>query len=89
MPLASDLPAALLNGVGVVGLLALLFWLLATGRLVTRREHDGRIRDKDGQLGEAKEAARILSRQVDDMLKNDELTHALLKSLIGVKESHE
>lgn len=33
--------AALLNGVGVASLLGLLFWLLATGRLVTRREADG------------------------------------------------
>lgn len=33
--------AALLNGVGVTGLLGLLFWMLATGRLVTRREADG------------------------------------------------
>lgn len=32
---------ALLNGVGVVGLLSALFWMLATGRLVTRREADG------------------------------------------------
>lgn len=34
------IPVALLNGVGVVALLAVLYWLLATGRLVTRREVD-------------------------------------------------
>lgn len=35
------LTPALLNGVGVVGLFAAMFWMLATGRLVTRREADG------------------------------------------------
>lgn len=31
----------LFNGVGVVALFGALFWMLATGRLVTRREADG------------------------------------------------
>lgn len=31
----------LFNGVGVVALFSALFWLLATGRLVTRREAEG------------------------------------------------
>ena len=35
------LTPALLNGVGVASLLVGLFWMLATGRLVTRREADG------------------------------------------------
>lgn len=34
------LTPGLFNGVGVVALLALLYWFLATGRLVTRREAD-------------------------------------------------
>jgi hypothetical protein len=42
-----SIPPALLNGVGVVGLLVVLFWMLATGRLVTRREHETVRADRD------------------------------------------
>lgn len=41
------IPPALLNGAGVAGLLVLLFWMLATGRIVTRREHDSVKQDRD------------------------------------------
>ena len=44
------IPPALLSGGGVASLLGLLFWMLATGRLVTRREHDNRMADKDAQI---------------------------------------
>ena len=37
--LAIPLPA-LLNGVGVAGMLALMWWMLATGWLYTRRQHN-------------------------------------------------
>ena len=45
-----DVPPALLNGVGVGALLVLLFYMLATGRLVTRREHESRMADKDERI---------------------------------------
>ena len=44
------IPPALLNGVGVAGLFSLLFWMIASGRLVTRREHENRIADKDAVI---------------------------------------
>lgn len=37
--------AAILNGVGVVGVIALGGWLIASGRLVTRRELDQMVED--------------------------------------------
>lgn len=60
---------ALLNGVGVVGMLAGLFWMLASGRLVTRREADAYTRRAEAaekeraalieQNGELMEMARL------------------------------
>ena len=35
-----DIPPALLNGVGVVGLLVVTYWLLVKGHLITGREGD-------------------------------------------------
>lgn len=35
---------SLLDGVGTVGLVLLVGWMLATGRLVTRREHEALLR---------------------------------------------
>lgn len=41
------IPPALLSGGGVVTLLVGLFWMVATGRIVTRREHDAVKEDRD------------------------------------------
>ena len=41
------IPPALINGAGVVTLLVGLFWMIATGRVVTRREHDAVKEDRD------------------------------------------
>lgn len=42
----TDVPAGVWNGIGVVGLIVLLFWMLATGRLATARE----LREKDRRI---------------------------------------
>jgi len=45
-----DLSPTLLNGVGVVGLLVLSYWLLATDRIITGAAHRREIAAKDQQL---------------------------------------
>lgn len=62
-----DLPAGLLNGVGVVGLLVGLFWMLATGRLVTRREHDGRIADKNEVIATQAQTIAVKDQQLEKL----------------------
>ena len=49
-----DIPPALLNGVGVVGLLVAAYWMLATGRLYTGASHREAMDAKDAQIAEVK-----------------------------------
>lgn len=42
-----DVSPTLFNGVGVVSIFVWLLWMLASGRLVTRREHQSMERDRD------------------------------------------
>lgn len=72
----------LLNGVGVVGLVVGLFWMLATGRLVTRRENDTTVADRDMW----REAAQTLTPVVTKVLTEAETTNRLLRALPGISE---
>lgn len=54
------IPVELVNGVGVVGLVIILFWLLATGRLGTARE----LREKNQRI----EALEAMVRNRDHQL---------------------
>lgn len=72
----------LLNGVGVVGLFAGLFWMLATGRLVTRRECDTIIADRDMW----RETAQTLTPVVTKVLTEAETSNRLLRALPGIPE---
>lgn len=56
---------AVFNGVGVVSLLVALFWLLATGRLATRREVDDVRADRDAWRETAQESKDVLRTVVD------------------------
>ena len=49
-----QIPPALFNGVGVVGLLALAYWMLATGRLYTGASHREAMDAKNEQIAEVK-----------------------------------
>ena len=77
------IPPAVANGVGVVGLLVLLFWLLATGRLVTRREMDSRMADKDAQIALLSKANDVKDSQLE------KLTSDVATTVIRVLESIE
>lgn len=68
---------ALLNGTGVITLLVALFWLLSTGRLVTRREADDIRADRDVWRSNALDQKGLLTQ----MLTTQETTNQLLRSI--------
>lgn len=69
-----------LDGIGTAGLLIWLFWMLSTGRLVTRRENDATIADRDMW----RETAQTLTPVVTKVLSESETTNRLLRALPNV-----
>lgn len=53
------------NGVGVVGVLVWLLYMIGTGRLVTRREVTDRLADKDQQLADKAVQVANLTKAVE------------------------
>lgn len=71
------IPTSIVDGVGVGALLVWLFWMLATGRLVTRRENDATVADRDMW----RETAQTLTPVVAKVLTESETTNRLLRAL--------
>lgn len=71
------------ESVGVAGLLVGLFWMLATGRLVTRREADDIKADRDVWRANALDQKGLLTQ----MLSTQETTNRLLRAIPHVEES--
>jgi hypothetical protein len=65
-----------LNGIGVVGVVLFGGWLVASGRLVTRREVDRR---DDDHVRET--ARQIAADQVAELLEHARTTDAFIRSL--------
>lgn len=63
------LPPGLLDGIGIGGILIVLFWLLATGRIATRNTVDDARHDRD----EWRTEARIKDQEIAE--KNRQLAH--------------
>lgn len=61
MPI-EGLPPGLSEGIGVVGVVLLVFWLLWSGRLVTKRELDKAEHDRD----EWRTESRIKDQQIQE-----------------------
>jgi hypothetical protein len=76
-----DLPPALLNGVGVVGLLVGLFWMLATDRLVTGAAHRRELADKDSQIADLRKANDVKDRQLEKLTVVGETVAKVLESI--------
>lgn len=74
--------ATLLNGTGVTVLLVGLFWMLATGRLVTRREVDKVDKDREVWRSLALEQKGLLTT----VLTGQETTNRLLRAIPHVEE---
>ena len=75
------IPSGLLNGVGVVTLVVLVFWMLATDRLVTGPAHRRELADKDRQLALKDDTIKTLTGSVQKLTLNSALTVQLLHSL--------
>ena len=69
-----------LDGVGTVAVIIIVFYLLVSGRLVTRRENDATIADRDMW----RETAQTLTPVVTKVLTEAETTNRLLRALPGI-----
>ena len=58
----------LLDGFGTVTIVVVVGLLLFTGRLVTRREHEGRIADRDAEISLLRETVGRLTGEVGETL---------------------
>lgn len=76
------IPIGVFNGIGVIGLVCLLFFMLARGLLVTRREAEGIAADRDAWRSLALEQKGLLTQ----MLTGQETTNRLLRSIPHVKD---
>jgi len=63
------IPIGFIDGLGVVGVVLILGWLLASGRLVTRREHEATVHDRDEWRAES----RIKDQQIRE--RDEQLRH--------------
>ncbi len=73
---------AFADGIGTVGVIVIVFWMVATGRLVTRRENNATIADRDMW----RETATTLTPVVTKVLTEAETTNRLLRALPGIPE---
>lgn len=79
----ADVPLqVILNGTGVAGLLVLLFWMLSTGRLATRREVDDIRADRDVWRSAALDQKGLLTQ----VLSGQETTNRLLRAIPHVDD---
>ena len=80
--------ALIVNGTGILVVLAGIYRSLSTGALVTRREHENRMADKDAQIAD-KDAQIVMWRAASDtekaqtaeLLEHSRLTVQLMQSL--------
>ena len=78
------LPIALLDGVGVIAVVLLVFWMIATGRLITRREVEDVKHDRDEWRAESRlKDAQIAEkdRQLEHMGEVGRLVKDIMHSL--------
>lgn len=86
-----EITLGLLNGLGAVGVVLIMGWLLATGRLFTRRQYDelGHDRNEWRAAHRISETARqVAADQVAELLEHARTTDAFIRSLpYGHKDS--
>lgn len=63
------IPIGFIDGLGVVGVIVILGWMLASGRLYTRRQYDEAIHDRD----EWRTESRIKDQQIAE--KDTQIRH--------------
>lgn len=93
--MVEGIPVALLNGIGVVGVVLIIGWLIFTGRLIPRRyvddmrtDHTRELEDISHDRSEWRAAHRISEAaraetvsQVQELLEHARTTDAFIRSL--------
>lgn len=79
----SNIPPELVGGTTAAGMFAGLFWMLATGRLVTRREHEGRVADKNEVIATQKTTIDVKDKQLENLAVVGETVIRILHSVEG------
>ena len=80
----SQIPPGLITGGTVTSILVLSWWMLATGAVVTRRENQQIVEDRNywRQAHDARvEADRLRSESINKLLENSKTTLSLLEAL--------
>jgi hypothetical protein len=77
------LPLALANGIGVVGVVLIVGWLVWTGRLVPRATHDAhvtllneRLDDEQHEKAEWRTESRIKDQQIQELNEQNQMLRA-------------
>lgn len=75
--------AALLNGVGVVGVVLLVGWSVWTGRLVPRPTHEDIVHDRNEWRAAhriSETARQVAADQVEELLEHARTTDAFIRA---------
>lgn len=75
------LPVSVANGVGVVAVVLLLGWMLATGRLFTRRQYDDAAHERDEWRAEC----RIKDQRISDLTEQNTI---MLREIVPALNQH-
>lgn len=82
-----QIPPGIFDNLSSVAVVLIVGWLIATGRLITRREADGIRKDRDdwhSASTAAVEDARLAAQQVSELLEHAKVSDALLRGLSEV-----
>lgn len=91
-----DIPAALLAKGGPIGIIVFIVLLILTGRLITRPQHEDRIRDHKDRIAHLEQAltvrdeqVRVRDEQTTKLLAQSDLTVQLLQSIAREAGRHD
>lgn len=80
-----DLPPGLLDNLGTIGLGLLLVYMIATGKLVTAREHSTVIHDRDEWRTESRIKDQQIAEQAVQLRELSEVGHTLQAVLNAIQ----
>lgn len=81
MDALNDLPPALIGVTSAAGMFAGLFWMIARGSLVTRREHEARVGDLKEQNATLKTTVEVRDEQLKSLAVVGETVIKILASV--------
>jgi hypothetical protein len=81
MDTLTEIPAVIANGAGVVSLLSILFWMLATDRLITGPAHRRELDSKDDTIAKQDKTIEVQDKQLEDLAVIGETNLRILKTV--------